>query len=93
MREKKEYFVIAFHTTAAAMMMENFCEVKGIKGRLIPVPREISAGCGLSWRATPEEFKLLNMYIKEYEKGNEIVYKLVSENCEIELETIVKLLL
>lgn len=26
-------------------------------GRLIPLPREISAGCGLAWRMLPEEFE------------------------------------
>ena len=26
-------------------------------GRMIPVPREITAGCGLSWKAAPEEGK------------------------------------
>ena len=27
----------------------------GIFGRLIPLPSEISAGCGLSWKTKPEE--------------------------------------
>ena len=28
-----------------------------VPGRLIPLPREISAGCGLAWRMLPEEFE------------------------------------
>ena len=50
MREKKKYMIITFHTTTEAMAMEKSCNTNGIKGRLIPVPREISTGCGLAWR-------------------------------------------
>lgn len=30
-----------------------------LPGRLIPVPREITASCGLAWKAAPEEEELL----------------------------------
>lgn len=49
MRKKEQKLVITFHTTAEAIAMETVCRREGIPGRLIPVPREISAGCGLSW--------------------------------------------
>ncbi len=55
MREKRLYLVITFHTTSAAMAMEAMCAEKGLPGRLIPVPREITAGCGMSFRAEPEQ--------------------------------------
>ncbi len=29
-----------------------------IPGRLIPLPRELSAGCGLAWRMPPEDWPL-----------------------------------
>lgn len=32
------------------MEMEAFCRDSGIPGRLIPVPRQLSAGCGIAWR-------------------------------------------
>lgn len=41
--------MITFHTTTDAMAMEKACKQAGAPGRLIPVPREISAGCGLAW--------------------------------------------
>ena len=41
MREKKNYMIITFHTTTEAMATEKICNEKGIKGRLIPIPREI----------------------------------------------------
>ena len=55
MREKKPALIITFSTTTDAMGMEQFCGRSGLPGRLIPVPREISAGCGLAWKAPPEE--------------------------------------
>ena len=33
------------------------CLAEKVPGRLIPLPREISAGCGLAWRMLPEEFE------------------------------------
>ncbi|MFR3906592.1 MAG: DUF3343 domain-containing protein, partial [Christensenellales bacterium] len=59
MREKKLWLIITFHTTTAAMAMESLCTEKGLPGRLIPVPREITAGCGMSWRAPVENKKEL----------------------------------
>ena len=43
--------VVTFHTTSDAMAMEKVCKERNVPGRLIPVPRAISAGCGLSWCA------------------------------------------
>lgn len=51
MRKKELRLVITFHTTAEAMAAERFCKEQGMPGRLIPVPRQISAGCGLAWSA------------------------------------------
>ena len=32
------------------MAVEDYCLKNAIKGRLIPLPKEISAGCGLAWK-------------------------------------------
>lgn len=53
MLKKTEKLVITFHTTTDAMAMEQLCKANGAEGRLIPVPRVISAGCGLCWCAAP----------------------------------------
>lgn len=55
MRKKELKLVITFHTTADAMAMEKICKEREVPGRLIPVPRSISAGCGLAWCAKLEE--------------------------------------
>lgn len=49
MRKKEKKLVVTFHTTADAMAMEQVCQEQNVPGRLIPVPRAISAGCGLAW--------------------------------------------
>lgn len=51
MRAKEVRCVITFPTTTAAMDMEAFCKEQGLPGRLIPVPRSITAGCGVCWAA------------------------------------------
>lgn len=51
MRKKERKLIVTFHTTADAMAMEQICRESGAEGRLIPVPRTISAGCGLAWCA------------------------------------------
>jgi len=49
MIKKTEKLVITFYTTTDAMAMERICKETSADGRLIPVPRAISAGCGLAW--------------------------------------------
>ena len=53
MRQKEERCIVTFRTTAAAMEMERICKESGVPGRLIPVPRAITAGCGMCWSAPP----------------------------------------
>ena len=55
MRKKELKLVVTFHTTADAMAMEKACKENNTPGRIIPVPRAISAGCGLSWCAALDE--------------------------------------
>ena len=50
-RERKPCVVLTFSTTTAAMSMEKR------SGRLIPVPREITAGCGLAWKMPEEDYE------------------------------------
>lgn len=53
MRQREEACVVTFRTTTAAMEMERVCKETGVPGRLIPVPRSITAGCGMCWMAPP----------------------------------------
>lgn len=48
-RKKEERLVVSFHTTTDAVAMQSAGKAEGLLGRMIPVPRQISAGCGLAW--------------------------------------------
>ena len=49
-RQKKPQLVIAFNTTTAAMAFDDICKL----GRLIPLPSQVRAGCGLAYCANLE---------------------------------------
>lgn len=66
MIKKERKLVITFHTTTEAMAMEKTCKEMGTEGRLIPVPRAISAGCGLAWCAKPESRTDLEELMERY---------------------------
>ena len=69
MRKKTEALVISFGTTTEAMKMERHCEKEGLPGRLIPIPREITAGCGMAWKAKPTEKELLRRCLGQLSGG------------------------
>lgn len=54
-RVRRPALVLTFPTTAAAMACEELCGRAGLPGRMIPVPGQISAGCGLAWKAAPQD--------------------------------------
>ena len=53
MRQKVKRLVVTFDTTSRAMRMEKKAAAAGLAGRLIPVPTEIHAGCGLAFCTRP----------------------------------------
>ena len=55
MRTKRPALVLAFASTAQALATEKYCQEHQLPGRLIPVPKEITAGCGLAWKAEVEQ--------------------------------------
>lgn len=66
MLKKTEKLVITFHTTTEAMAMERACKALHADGRLIPVPRVISAGCGLAWCAGLENQQALTELMRAH---------------------------
>lgn len=68
MLKKENMLVITFKTTAEAMSMESHCKAQGAPGRLIPVPKSISAGCGMAWCAKPE----MESYFRTFMAENQI---------------------
>ena len=76
MRKKTKQLVITFSTTTAGMAMEKRAQEMGIFGRLIPLPSEISAGCGLSWKTKPEEKEKILVFLEEEKLKWEEMYEL-----------------
>ena len=60
------------------MAFEEHCLKNGIAGRLIPLPKEISAGCGLAWKC-------------DVTKANEM--KQVLEDLKIKFDKMTKLVI
>ena len=77
MIEKKLCLVISFNKTTDAMAFEEYCLKKGVGGRLIPLPKEISAGCGLAWKcevSQTDEMRIALSELKiEWDRMTEIV--------------------
>ena len=59
MRVKTPALVISFANVTEALAVERYCQANGLPGRIIPIPREITAGCGLAWKAAPEDRETL----------------------------------
>jgi len=77
MRPKELQCVISFHATTEAMAFEEAAKAAGFKGRLIPVPTSIKAGCGLAWRDEPESKETLWQFIKDKGLAFEAIHELV----------------
>lgn len=73
-----KYKVIVFHDIYEAMDFEDKGKKGGLKGRLIPLPSIIDAGCGMAWREPIEEgidledFLRHKSYLKVVEMGYDI---------------------
>lgn len=76
MKQKIRQLIVTFHTTAAAMAMEKACLAAGLSGRLAPVPRALTADCGIGWRAGIEMRGALETLIRENNLQTAGIYEL-----------------
>lgn len=53
MLQKMKWLLLTFYTTAGVMALERACTQAGLPGRIVPVPRSITADCGMAWRCEP----------------------------------------
>ncbi|MBQ9068337.1 MAG: DUF3343 domain-containing protein [Eggerthellaceae bacterium] len=53
-----------------AMAFESASKLYGIPGRVIPVPSEVDAGCGMSWSAPVDQRGDLEAAIEEHGLAN-----------------------
>nr|WP_283171769.1 DUF3343 domain-containing protein [Curtanaerobium respiraculi] len=58
--------VVTFASTADAIAMESDAQAYGLPGRIVPVPSEIDAGCGLAWCCDAADREKLVAGLKEF---------------------------
>lgn len=75
MRQKTAKTVVTFASTVDAMAMEAKAREVGLPGRVIPVPSQISAGCGLSWCVDKEYRQKILTALDEYALEHDGVYE------------------
>ena len=62
-KQYEETLVVAFDSTASALAFRSAAKHAGLQGRLFPVPRTLSAGCGMAWRESPSHQELVERVI------------------------------
>lgn len=65
LRKKEPKVIFTFGTTAEAIETERVCRERSAPGRLVPVPRVLSAGCGMAWCAPAETRDSLEILFTE----------------------------
>ena len=70
-------FILTFYSTSGAIAVERYCRANDVPGRLLPVPREISASCGMAWAVPAEERERLDGVREEFAEEIEGAYELV----------------
>ena len=60
-----ENLFVTFYTTAEAIATEEACKSRNIEGKLVPVPRVLSAGCGISWKGNSKDKDITEQALKE----------------------------
>ena len=81
-RMKKKFLkvittVVTFSTTTAAMKMEKTARESEFQGRLIPIPSEISAQCGLAWKCVEQSEEETEDFLKKKELAWDGIYRVL----------------
>lgn len=71
---KKAYLYVTFNNTMDSITAEKLFKANEVPGRLVLIPRELSAGCGMAWRSEIESQSL----IEDLAKNNDLKLKQVA---------------
>lgn len=77
MRKKTPKTVVTFSTTSDALAVEACARTCGIPGRIIPVPSDIDAGCGLAWCADADQRKPIEAALVQHGLSYEGVFEVL----------------
>ena len=64
---QKQYVYATFNNTLDAMAGEKLFKEQDIPGRLVIIPRELSAGCGMAWRSQPDQKQRLVQVAQDHD--------------------------
>jgi hypothetical protein len=81
MIKSKEYYILAFDTTTDAMQAEKLLKDK-FNIAVMPVPREISSGCGLSIRFQEPDEQAIIEHLKATPLINGTLYKMNTQKID-----------
>ena len=77
MRKKELRVIVSFSTTTQAIAMEEGGLSEALEGRLIPIPLQITADCGLAWSEPVRTKEVLEKVLEEkhleYDRMTELV--------------------
>lgn len=59
------HLYISFHTSAEAMATEKKAKLNNINGKLVPLPRRISANCGMAYETDIASKDLIKRILEE----------------------------
>jgi len=74
---KENYIITTFYSTHLALKFESLLKKNDLKVKIIPVPRQISASCGLAGRALSKDYDAVVNLIEETSFEVEEIYELI----------------
>lgn len=81
MEEEKKYNLIVFNSTHHALAAEEELKNKDYQIKVVPVPPEISADCGIAIKFADKEIEIVNI-IKESEIEFAGCYQVIKQGLE-----------
>ena len=76
MKSAKEHIIVTFSTTADVFAFDKECKKNEIEGRIVSVPRQLSAGCGMAWKSNLENKQALLDLIDKFDLIVEDVHEI-----------------
>jgi len=68
---------VLFRSTTEALALEEAARSADVPGRLIPIPTQITAGCGLAWRMPIGEKEKMKSLLTKCDLKYENIYELM----------------
>jgi len=74
---KENYIITTFYSTHLALKYEDLLKKNDLMVKIIPVPRQISASCGLAGRALSKDYDDILNLLEETSFDIEEIYELI----------------